>query len=57
MALLGFSEIDNQMLRLLLNSGGRIRSSEISRNLGIPLSTVQRRRRRMEDSYLLKYYS
>lgn len=57
MALSGFSEIDNRMLKLLLSTGGKVRSSELSKRLGIPLSTVQRRRKRMEDSYLVKYYS
>ena len=50
------SEIDRKMLRLLLNSEGHIPTHELSRQLGIPLSTVQRRRKRLEETYLIKTY-
>jgi DNA-binding Lrp family transcriptional regulator len=45
------------MLRLLLDTEGNVPSHEISLQLGIPLSTVQRRRKRLEANYLLKHYS
>jgi DNA-binding Lrp family transcriptional regulator len=51
------SEADRKMLRLLLDSEGRIPTHELSQQLGIPLSTVQRRRKRLEESYLIKTYS
>ena len=51
------SDVDRKMLRLLLDSEGNIPTHEISQTLGIPLSTVQRRRKRLEETYLLKHYS
>jgi DNA-binding Lrp family transcriptional regulator len=53
----GLTEIDRKMLRLLLETEGSIPTHEISQQLGIPLSTVQRRRKRLETNYLLKHYS
>jgi DNA-binding Lrp family transcriptional regulator len=51
------SDQDRKMLRLLLQSDGKIHSLELSRQLGIPVSTVQRRRKRLEESYRIKAYS
>ena len=51
------SNIDRNMLRFLLDSEGHISTRELSKQLGIPLSTVQRRRKRLENEYLLKHYS
>ncbi len=51
------SEADKRLLRLLIDSEGRIPSHELSLQLGIPLSTVQRRRKKLEDTYLVKTYS
>jgi len=51
------SEIDIKMLKLLLDSGGKILTHELSQQLGIPLGTVQRRRKRLESEYLIKTYS
>jgi DNA-binding Lrp family transcriptional regulator len=51
------SEVDRKMIRLLLESEGTIPSRELSLKLGIPLSTVQRRRKRIEETYLIKHYS
>jgi DNA-binding Lrp family transcriptional regulator len=45
------------MLRLLLDSEGNIPTHEISQKLDIPISTVQRRRKRLEEEYLIKHYS
>lgn len=51
------SEVDRKMIRLLLESEGAIPSRELSLKLGVPLSTVQRRRKRVEETYLIKHYS
>ncbi len=57
MVLAQLSESDKHLLKLLLDSEGKITTLELSRQLGIPLSTVQRRRKRLEDTYLVKDYS
>jgi DNA-binding Lrp family transcriptional regulator len=51
------TDLDRKMLRLLLDSEGSIPTHEISEKLGIPLSTIQRRRKRLEADYLIKHYS
>jgi DNA-binding Lrp family transcriptional regulator len=51
------SEIDRKMLKLLLESEGHIPTHELSQQLEVPLSTVQRRRKRLEANYLIKTYS
>ncbi len=40
-----------------MNTGGEIPTRELSDQLGIPLSTVQRRRKKLEEAYLMKTYS
>jgi DNA-binding Lrp family transcriptional regulator len=51
------SEIDRKILRLLLGSEGRMPTHEISIELGVPLSTVQRARKRLESDFLIKTYA
>jgi DNA-binding Lrp family transcriptional regulator len=51
------SDIDRKMLKLLLDSEGTITSHDLSKKLDVPLSTVQRRRKRIEEDYLVKHYS
>ena len=57
MVLAQLSQSDKRLLRLLLDSEGHIPTHELSQQLGIPLSTVQRRRKRLEETYLIKHYS
>ncbi len=52
-----FSETDGKILRLLLGSEGKMPTHEISLELGVPLSTVQRARKRLESDYLIKTYA
>jgi DNA-binding Lrp family transcriptional regulator len=51
------SDVDRKMLKLLLQSEGKMHSHEISQELGVPISTVQRRRKRLEEIYLIKSYT
>jgi DNA-binding Lrp family transcriptional regulator len=51
------SEVDRKMLKLLLDSEGAISSHDLSVKLEVPLSTLQRKRKRLEDTYLIKHYS
>jgi DNA-binding Lrp family transcriptional regulator len=43
------SPIDKRMLKLLLASNGDISSMTLSKELGIPLTTIQRRRKRLAE--------
>jgi len=52
-----FTEIDKEMLQTLIASNGRISSLALSRKLDVPLTTVQRRRKRLESEYLEFAYS
>src|SRR5215510_5388117 len=51
------SEVDKKMLQTLLASSGRISSLALSRKLEIPLTTIQRRRKRLESEFLEVDYS
>jgi DNA-binding Lrp family transcriptional regulator len=51
------SDIDKKILRALLSSAGAVSSATLSDELGIPLSTVQRRRRRLESHLVDKSYT
>jgi len=52
-----FTEVDKKVLRSLLDSGGKVSSLALSRKLEIPLTTVQRRRKRLESEFLEVSYS
>lgn len=51
------SPVDKKILKTLLSSTGEISSLILSRELDIPLSTVQRRRKRLEADFLEASYS
>jgi DNA-binding Lrp family transcriptional regulator len=51
------TELDKKLLRIILDSEGKMASSQIALQLGIGLSTVQRRRKRLEDQYLIRNLS
>ena len=50
------SNIDRQLLKILLIPEDKISSKSIARKLGLPATTVQRRRRRLEKDILTQSY-
>src|SRR5690606_35312368 len=52
-----FSEADRLILKELILSRGRISSLKLSRKLSIPLTTLQRKRKRLENEFLTTTYS
>ena len=54
---IGISQIDRKILKILLSPNGQIKSTKrISSKLGIPLTTVRRRRKRLESHFLKQHY-
>jgi DNA-binding Lrp family transcriptional regulator len=51
------SEIDKKILKVLLNPAGRVSSHALATKLGIPRTTVQRRRNYLEKYFLEFAYS
>ena len=51
------SEADKRLMKLLIDSGGKIPSHELSLQLGIPLSNVHKKRKTLEDRYFLKTFT
>jgi DNA-binding Lrp family transcriptional regulator len=51
------SEIDRELLKALLNPNGKSSSILLAKNLGIPKTTIQRRRKRLEREFLQLSYS
>lgn len=51
------SEIDKKMLKMLLSPSSRMSSHELAAKLGIPRTTVQRRRNYLDRHYLEFSYS
>jgi DNA-binding Lrp family transcriptional regulator len=46
------SKVDKQILKILLEPGGEVTSRTLEQKLGIPRSTIQRRRNHLERTYL-----
>ncbi|WP_148700764.1 Lrp/AsnC family transcriptional regulator [Candidatus Nitrososphaera evergladensis] len=53
---LALSSLDKKILRGLLSSKGKVSSITLSKETGAPLSTVQRRRKRLEANFLETSY-
>lgn len=51
------SAVDKKLLKSLLESKGRVSSLQLSRDLQIPISTIQRRRKRLEKEFIEHSYS
>jgi DNA-binding Lrp family transcriptional regulator len=51
------SNLDRKLLKILLSPNGDLKSSKsLSARLGIPMTTVRRRRKRLESKFLKMYY-
>ena len=54
---IGLSQIDRKILKILLSPNGQSKSTKgISTKLGIPVTTVRRRRKRLENMFLKIHY-
>jgi len=54
---IGLSQLDRKILKILLTPNGRLISTKsISTKLGIPLTTIRRRRKRLESKFLKMQY-
>jgi len=51
------SNIDRKLLKILLFPDGKISSKSIAGKLGLPTTTVQRHRRRLEEDVLTRSYT
>lgn len=51
------SDVDRKILKSLLTPDGRISSKALARKIGIPASTLQRRRARLERDFLKVVYT
>jgi DNA-binding Lrp family transcriptional regulator len=49
------SDIDREILKILLVPDGNIQTNTVARKLGIPISTI-RRRKRLENKFLKTYH-
>ena len=55
--LAGLSEIDRKLLKIMLTPNGQsISTKSISGKLGIPVTTIRRRRKRLESTFLKLQY-
>ena len=45
------SDVDKKILKILLVPDGNLHSSTIATKLGLPLSTIRRRRKRLENEF------
>lgn len=51
------SSVDRKLLKMLLTPDGRHSSKTLARKLGLPATTIQRRRKRLEKEFLTFSYS
>jgi DNA-binding Lrp family transcriptional regulator len=52
-----FSDVDKDMLKILLEPNGNVPSIELAQRLKVPRSTIERRREYLEENYLSLAYS
>jgi DNA-binding Lrp family transcriptional regulator len=51
------SQLDKQLIKILLEPDGKRTSGTLAKKLGIPLTTIQRRRKRLEQELLTLHYT
>lgn len=51
------SEVDRQILKVMLSPGGKVSSHVLAVKLGLPRTTIQRRRKYLEKHYLQSAYT
>jgi DNA-binding Lrp family transcriptional regulator len=51
------SQVDRKLLKIILTPNGHRSSADIAKKLGMPATTVQRRRKRLEKEFLTVTYS
>ena len=52
----GLSNIDREILKILLVPNGNIKTETIATKLKLPISTIRRRRKRIENEFLKTYH-
>jgi DNA-binding Lrp family transcriptional regulator len=52
---ISLTPVDRKLLKILLTPNGRHSSKSLARKLGIPATTIQRRRKRMEEFLTISY--
>ena len=48
---INLSDIDRKILQILLSPNGNLKSSSISKELGVPITTIRRRRKRLKANF------
>jgi DNA-binding Lrp family transcriptional regulator len=51
------SQVDREVLKLLLDSEGRTSTDELSKRLKVSIDTIRKVRKRLEKAFLIKDYS
>jgi DNA-binding Lrp family transcriptional regulator len=50
------SDIDKKILKILLSPDGNVQSKQMAKDLGIPITTIRRRRHRLESQFIKSHY-
>jgi DNA-binding Lrp family transcriptional regulator len=50
------SDIDKKLLKILLSPNGYVHSQQMAKDLGIPITTIRRRRHRLESEFIKSNY-
>lgn len=51
-----FSKVDKEIAHALLNSSGRITTSQLHMTTGLPIGTLAKRRKKLEEKYINVHY-